>query len=615
MNYSIHTVAFIVASLLTACNNSNTPPAPKTGEVVQSLTPEQIVQYTCPMHPHFFSDDPDGHCPICGMNLVPVAQTSQEDPGEILYYKNPMGKPDTSPVPKKDSMGMDYIPVYAREMSSGAVTVPSEMIQTMGIRTAKVKREEIVQRRRFFGTIEADQRLEAEAVSRSEGWIESLSIRSEGETVEPGARLYEIYSPDLMAAQKDYLNALNDRSEKRLRALRQRLISLGMQDPAIKTLRDKRVILERVPIFAEAGGTVTALHVRQGDYVKPGMKVLTLQSYDTVWVIASIPEQDIPFISHGQNVELYIPSAPRGGVTGAIEFVYPQIDAATRTRRARIVLDNKEGSYLPGAYADISVLLSHGDRLAIPTEAILHDQDGTHVVLAMDDGRFSSRSVEMGISADGQAEIVSGLIEGEEVVTSGQFMFDSEINLRAGLQNRLSSTQAALTPDLSLAALPIDDATLAKIDHITDLALYFHEALVDKYQIAPNFVDPALRIIASLRAEYADTKLVPILDHSKTAIENAKVAKTSEALASALAALMNALDPWLLEGMPVHYQNAGLTLYQDPQSGRRWLQSEGLPRNPYTNAEPSLIPWPQQHEDDGDRLSEDPAAPSPHDRH
>lgn len=615
MKYSVLIFGIVASGLLVGCDNPRASSASKSGGVVQSLTPEQVAQYTCPMHPHYISDDPEGHCPICGMNLVPVAQEANQDPGEILYYKNPMGKPDTSPVPKKDSMGMDYIPVYARDVSSGGVTVPSEMIQTMGVRTAKVQRAAILEARRFFGTIEPDQSLETKVVSRSEGWIEALSIQSEGASVEPGALLYEIYSPDLMAAQKDYLNALVDGREKRLRALGQRLISLGMQPRSIEALRDTQAILERVPIYAELGGTVTSLHVRQGDYVTPGMKVLTLQSYDTVWVIGSVPEQDIPFVTEGQTANLYIPSASVGHRKGEVAFVYPQIDPKSRTRPVRIVLDNQDGTLLPGAYTELSVTSPHGDGLVIPSEAILYDQDGAHVIIALQRGRYTSRLIETGVRTGENTQIISGLNEGEEVVTSGQFLLDSEVNLREGLNNRLSPKQPLLTPDTPLSEFDVDDATLAEIDHITDLALYFHEALVDQYQIVPDYLSPALKLVGPLRAKFADTKLGPILDGSKVAIESAKAAVNPNELSDALGELMTTLEPWLMGGAPTHYRDSGLTLYQDPQTGRQWLQSTGPAQNPYTDAEPRIIPWPDAVDGNGERPSEDSAPLQPNHRH
>jgi len=269
------------AGLLTSCDTGQpTRSAAGTGAATETAI-EDAAQYTCPMHPHYIATDPEGACPICGMDLV--ATSEDADPaaagqGEVLYYKHPMGQPDTSPVPKKDSMGMDYIPVYADEVSAPGVHVSPDMIQTMGVRTKPAEMTDLARTLRAFGEVETDQRLENVAVSRLEGWIKQLNVRAEGDTVRSGGLLYRIYSPDLIAAQKDYLNALDIGNESRIAAVRQRLRSIGMQEAAIDRLTQERAVTERVPVYAEAGGTVGELQVREGDYVEPGTPILRLHS-------------------------------------------------------------------------------------------------------------------------------------------------------------------------------------------------------------------------------------------------------------------------------------------------------------------------------------------------
>ncbi len=582
----------VAASVLVACDNPSTR-AREGGSSGPSSSAEETAQYTCPMHPHYISTDADGSCPICGMDLVPVSGNGgNAGRGEILYYKHPMGQPDTSPVPKKDSMGMDYIPVYADEVAETGIVVSPEMIQTMGVRTVPAEVTPFGGTLRAFGTVESNERLENVSVARLEGWIEDLTIRAEGETVRPGALLYRVYSPDLIAAQKDLLASLTIGNETRIAAVRQRLRSLGMPERAIGRLVETREIMERVPVYAEAGGTVAALEVREGDYIKPGTPVLRLQSYSGVWVMASVPESDLPRLDTGLPVQLKFPSAPEAPGEGVIDYIYPTIDPQTRTARVRIEVDNAAGYLRPGAYADVSMQLSGGERLSVPTEAVLRDSSGAHVILALGEGRFAGRAVRTGVSANGRTQIIEGLTEGEEVVASGQFLLDSEVNLREGLSRLQPPSTITAGPETPLSELPVDAATLAQIDHFTDMALYFHEALTDGYRIDPYFVDPALALGETLRTRFAGTKLVPIIEEAEAALRAAKTAREGEALASELARLTEALEPWLLEGAPVHYREAGLSLFQEAGTGRLWLQVGDTSRNPYGDTDATRVDWP-----------------------
>ena len=555
-------------------------------------------KYTCPMHPHYISVDPDGNCPICGMDLVPVkgngsAMTSGK--GEIIYYKNPMGLPDTSPVPKKDSMGMDYIAVYENEGQSGGVAVSPEMIQTMGIRTVTVGTAEFSQNLRGYGTVEPNTRLESMAASRLEGWINGLTVRAEGDIVRRGQRLYSIYTPELIAAQKEYLASLQVGNERRIASVRQRLQSKGMQESLIDSLTESRKVIERVPVISESSGVVTELMVRDGDYLKPSDPIMKLQSYNKVWVIASVPESQLAQIELDMTASLKFESAPDAAKSGTVDYIYPTIDSSTRTAKVRISVDNASGSLRPGAYANIVFETDRPEmatnRLAVPTQAILRDSRGAHIIIALGQGRFESRDIEIGTSARGRTEILSGLSKGEMIVASGQFMLDSESNLREGL-SKLTAPSASFDSMTPLSELPIDAATLSQIDHITDTALYFHEALIDGYAIDPYFLDPTLKLIDGLETQFAGSRLSPILSGTKAAIAQAKETKTDEPLANRLSELMTAFDPWLMQGAPSHYKSKGLIFYSDNETGRLWVQDGSLPANPYSGAEAKVIAWP-----------------------
>lgn len=544
------------AGLLAACDSTPAARSSAGDASASSAAAPEAAKYTCPMHPHYISTDPDGSCPICGMDLVPVSADADAAQGD------------------------------------GSIAVAPEMVQTMGIRTVPAEVATFGETLRAFGVVETNERLENVSASRLEGWIEDLTVRAEGDPVRPGALLYRVYSPDLIAAQKDYLNALEIGNANRIAAVRQRLRSVGMQNAAIEWLTQDREIIERVPVYAEAGGTVAELQVREGDYVKPGTPILRLQSYSGVWVMASIPESDLPLIDAGIAVRLHFPSAPEAPAEGMVDYIYPTIDPKTRTAQVRIEVDNAAGYLLPGAYADIAMDIGEEERLSIPTEAILRDSRGAHVIVAFGEGRFAGRAVRTGVSANGRTEILAGLTPGEQVVASGQFLLDSEVSLREGFSKLQAPAAMAMGPDTPLSKLPVDASMLAEIDHFTDMALYFHEALIDQYRIDPYFVDPALGLGENLRARFADTKLVPILEDGESALRGAKEALEGEALAAELARLMEALEPWLMEGAPAHYRNAGLTFWRETETGRLWLEEGTGPRNPYGDGEAEAVAWP-----------------------
>ena len=503
---------------------------------------QEIAEYTCPMHPHYISTDADGICPVCGMGLVAarLSQATLSAPEDI-------------------------------QVSEG-------MLQTMGVRVAEVKKTALSRKIRAFGNVQANTRREVVSASRLEGWIENLAVTAEGDTVARGQLLYQIYSPELVAAQKDFLASLNIGNKNIINATGQRLRSLGMQRTAIASLREKRELLERIPVYAEDSGIVQSLEARDGAYVKPGNIVLKLQSYIDVWVIASIVEQDINDVVSGIPVRLNFPSAPSAPATGIVDYVYPTIDPVTRTLKVRIVVKNEQGVLRPGAFADVAFEVERGESLTIPSEAVLHDSLGSHVIISLGEGKFRSRKIQIGNTTEGKTEITAGLNESERVVVSGQFMLDSEANLREGFAKLAPSTSLSNIP---LFELSLDTNDIALIDHFVETAIYFHEALIDQYDIDPHYLSSTITAGNILSKKFPNTRLQTEIVKMQRVLLDVQNTDDGNSLASQLALLTQALSPWLLQEMPTHYHALGIRLYQDVESGHYFIQQGDSPSNPY----------------------------------
>ncbi|MBT3565376.1 MAG: efflux RND transporter periplasmic adaptor subunit, partial [Gammaproteobacteria bacterium] len=358
----------------------------------------------------------------------------------------------------------------------------------------------------------------------------------------------------------------------------QRLRSLGMQRTAIASLRKQRKLLERIPVYAEDSGIVQSLEARDGAYVKPGNIVLKLQSYIDVWVIASIVEQDINDVVSGIPVRLNFPSAPSAPATGIVDYVYPTIDPVTRTLKVRIVVKNEQGVLRPGAFADVAFEVERGESLTIPSEAVLYDSLGSHVIISLGEGKFRSRKIQIGSTTEGKSEITAGLNESERVVVSGQFMLDSEANLREGFAKLAPSTSLLNIP---LSELSLDTNDIALIDHFVETAIYFHEALIDQYDIDPHYLASTITAGEILSKKFPNTRLQTEIVKMQQVLIDVQNTDDGNSLASQLALLTQALSPWLLQEMPTHYHALGIRLYQDVESGHYFIQQGDSPSNPY----------------------------------
>lgn len=370
---------------------------------------------------------------------APPADTpEQQAERKPLYYRNPMDPTITSPVPRKDHMGMDYIPIYEEDepaADAGApVELSSAMAANLGVRTALVRLGAAGGEIRTAGVTAFDERGRVEVRVRSEGYVERLAVRAAGESVRRGQLLFELFSPKLAAAEREYSAALRMGDAAIADAAAARLRSLGVDSGAIERLRDGGEPGARVRYYAPTAGSIVELGIREGGMATPGMSAMTIAPLDPLWVVAEVPERVSARLRPGMAATVNIAALPGRQFEAKLLELLPALDPATRTRQARIELANPDGLLAAGMVADVAIATVDGaEALFVPAESLIRSGAGDRVVVALDDRRFDVREVVAGAEQGDEIEIREGLEEGERVVVSGQFLIDSESRLRSGL--------------------------------------------------------------------------------------------------------------------------------------------------------------------------------------
>lgn len=359
---------------------------------------------------------------------------------KVLYWHDPMypqhkfDKPGRSPF-----MNMELVPVYAEDQAGGegGVAVSARVRQSLGIRTAAAEVTELRQDVAAVGYVQVDERRIARVEVRTQGWVERLHVRAVNDPVRAGQALAEIYSPELLQAQEEYLLARrmaeeNAADEPLARAARSRLALLGLPESEIGRLESAGRASRRIPLLAPVSGVVTELGVREGAMVQPGMPAFTLTDLSSVWILVEVPEAQAALLRQGQKAESRVQTLPGKVFEGRIDYIYPELNAQTRTVRARIALANPGLALKPGMFADVTLRLASRKALTVPAEAVI--QTGTRAVVIVAEGeRFRAATVKVGAESGERTEILSGLRQGEKVVASGQFLIDSEASLRTAL--------------------------------------------------------------------------------------------------------------------------------------------------------------------------------------
>jgi Cu(I)/Ag(I) efflux system membrane fusion protein len=364
-----------------------------------------------------------------------TAPTPTADIRRILYYRNPMGLPDTSPVPKKDSMGMDYLPVYeGDDPNDGSVRLSLGKVQRTGVRSEPAVRRAVVRKLRIPGTVKLDERRVSIVSMRADSFIERVENVTTGDHVKKGQRLLEVFSPEVNAAAAQLI------SNPGFEGSRRRLENLDVPQDLIAEMERTRKVPLTIAWTAPRDGIVLERNATEGMKAASGQVLFRLADISTIWVLADVPEQDIGNIAVGEEVVIRPRSLPGRVFPGRVAVIYPQVNTETRTVRIRIEIPNGDGALLPEMYADVGVIGGTDSRvIAVPDSAVI--DTGTRQVVIVDrgEGRFEPREVKIGRRGEDFVEIREGIEEGDRVVVSANFLIDAESNLKAALRGMSNS--------------------------------------------------------------------------------------------------------------------------------------------------------------------------------
>ncbi|QJT32521.1 efflux RND transporter periplasmic adaptor subunit [Aeromonas media] len=356
-----------------------------------------------------------------------------------LYWVNPMDPADKRPSPAKDTMGMDFIPIYEEKAqgqgSAGTVTISPEIQQNLGVRLDQVKRAPTYQEINTVGYVGYDEdRLEA-INSRMAGWVRTLAIKSEGQRVTKGSFIYALYAPDLVNAQHEYLLAMNSSNPLLIRAAEGKLKALQIPSDQISLLKRTRKVRETINFYAPSDGYISELKIREGQYVEPAEALFNISTLQQVWVSAEIFERQATVLKMGDPVTMTLDYAPSRTWIGKVDYLYPTLDASTRTLKVRLRFDNPDEFLKPNMFAQINIKAGGTEsNLVVPSEAIIRTGTQNRVVLSLGDGRFKSVEVTLGSQFREHIVVTSGVEEGDEIVRSAQFLLDSESSISSDFQ-------------------------------------------------------------------------------------------------------------------------------------------------------------------------------------
>ncbi|NII11033.1 efflux RND transporter periplasmic adaptor subunit [Oleiagrimonas sp. C23AA] len=388
---------------------------------------------------------------------------------KIRYWKAPMDPNFHSDKPGKSPMGMDLVPVYADDSGSGEasdVKIDPVMVNNLGVQTVEVKAGSLAHPLSLVGYVGYDEDTITSINTRADGWIEKLAVKSAGDAVRAGQLLYELFSPKLATAEREYLTALASDSPSLIAASRERMRALGFTAAQIQQLGHTRKVSDRVARYADSAGVVMNLGVSEGVYVMPSTQVMKLADLHAVWVLVEVDESQAGLLHVGQKADATFDAFPGQHWQGTVDYVYPDLNAMTRTVKARLRFDNQDLRLQPNMYAHVTIAaMAQKEGTAapstsavyIPNLALIRTGNSQRVIVALGEGRFDVCPVQAGLTSGDQVEILKGLQAGQRVVSSAQFLIDSEANVDAAALNYGSAKPGCSeTPSTSGTGAAID---------------------------------------------------------------------------------------------------------------------------------------------------------------
>lgn len=398
-----------------------------------------------------------------GTKQTPLGEgvgSSMSDTREPLFYRNPMNPEVTSPVPTKDSMGMDYVPVFADDAEAsgppGTVQIDPVTVQNIGVRTAEAERRSMSRAIQTVGRVDYDEQRLVRLHPKTEGWIEKLYVDTTGQPVKKNMMLLSIYSPQLVSTQQEYVLALKSLetlkespfpdvrhgAEALVETSLERLRLLDAPEHQIRDLTETLEVKKELHIHSPTDGVIINIGAREGQYVTPPTELYAIADLSTVWVFVDIYEDELPWIEVGDEAIMTVTAVPGQEFRGTLSYIYPYAESKTRTVKVRMEFDNTDLLLKPDMFADVSIEANVlPDVVAVPSEAIIRSGLREQVFIQRAPGKFAPRDVTIGVSSEGWTQIQSGVGAGEDVLVSAQFLIDSESKLREAANKMRETTQ------------------------------------------------------------------------------------------------------------------------------------------------------------------------------
>lgn len=428
-------------------------------QVESNSEKRKILFYRSPMNPSVTSPVPTKDS--MGMDYIPVyAEQDKPKTRKILFYRSSMNPSVTSPTPAKDAMGMDYVPVYAEDSDvnapAGTVKIDGVTVQNIGVRTVKALQTTLSHTVRAVGRVAYDEERMVHLHPKTEGWIEKLHVDKTGQWVKKNTDLLSIYSPQLVASQQEYILALNNLkalekspikdirrgAEELAKSSRERLKLLDMPAHQLRALERSHKIKKSLHIHTPAAGIVMKIGAREGQFVTPATEIYMIADLRKIWVYADIYEYELPWVKEGDPVEMQLAGIPGKTFKGHLAYIYPYAEAKTRTIKVRLVFDNAQLLLKPEMFAEVTIYAGKQmNAVVIPSEAIIRSGSRNQVFVIRAPGKFEPRLVTLGMASNGKVAVLEGVKAGEEVVTSAQFLIDSESKLREATAKMLQATE------------------------------------------------------------------------------------------------------------------------------------------------------------------------------